>query len=329
VSAAEPLMTLRGLTVTFPSRRGPVAAVRGVDLDLMPGRVLSLIGESGSGKSTVLLALAGLLPRTARLGGTLALEGRPGNLLAGGAARHGIAGRVTGMIFQNPSASLNPVLTVGAQIEEVLRAHRDMDARAAREEALALLARVGIGDARRRAEAYPHQLSGGLKQRVAIAAALAGGPRLILADEPTTALDATVQAQILDLLLDLVDREGVGLLMVTHDMGVAGAISDTVAVMYAGRIVEEGPARGVTRAPAHPYSAALVAAALPLRAEAGAGRDDTPFPALPPAEGPMPAGGCAFAPRCARALARCRTEDPALEPMPGGARAACFNTVPA
>lgn len=330
--SAAPLMALRGLTVGFATRRGEVAAVRGVDLDLMPGRVLSLIGESGSGKSTVLLALAGLLPPSARIGGSLALADRPGELLGDPRARRGVAGRVTGMIFQNPGASLNPVLTVGSQIEEVLRAHRPLDRRGAREEAIALLARVGIGDAHRRAEAFPHQLSGGLKQRVAIAAALAGRPKLILADEPTTALDATVQAQILDLLLDLVDREGVGLLLVTHDMGVAGAISDRVAVMYAGRIVEEGPARGVTRAPAHPYSAALVAAALPLRATARTAHDDSPFPALPPADGPMPPGGCAFAPRCPRVEPGCRAADPALAPMTRGGtvlRAACFNPVPA
>lgn len=329
-----PLMSLRGLRVNFRARKREVAAVRGVDLDLMPGRVLSLIGESGSGKSTVLLALAGLLPGSARVAGQLALSGRPGNLLADPAKRRGVAGRVTGMVFQNPGASLNPVLTVGAQIEEVLRTHRALDRRAARDEALALMARVGIGDARRRADAYPHQLSGGLKQRIAIAAALAGAPRLILADEPTTALDATVQAQILDLLLDLVDREGVGLLMVTHDMGVAGAISDDISVMYAGRIVEAGPARTVSQTPAHPYAAALVSATLPLRAGAGAaarGPDDTPFPALPPAEGPVPPRGCAFAPRCVRVQARCRAEDPVLEAMtrPGApVRAACFNPVP-
>jgi oligopeptide/dipeptide ABC transporter ATP-binding protein len=313
------LVRLRGLTVGFP---GGVAAVRGVDLDLAPGRVLSLIGESGSGKSTVLLALAGLLPAAARLAGRLEVAGVAGNVLAPGPARAGIAGRVMGMIFQNPGASLNPVLTVGNQIDEVVTVHRGLSRRAARDETLALLARCGISDARARAAAYPHQLSGGLKQRVAIAAALAGGPRLILADEPTTALDATVQAQILDLLLDLVDRDGVGLMMVTHDMGVAGAISDRLAVMYAGRIVEEGPAAAVATHPAHPYSAALAAAALPLGAAAG--RPGTPFAALPPAAGPVPPGGCAFAPRCARATPRCRAEDPALAPA-GATRAACFH----
>ena len=321
-----PLMQLTGLTVRFPARRGAVQAVRGVDLALQPGRVLSIIGESGSGKSTVLLALAGLLPPAAQVAGTLSLAGRTGNLLTDAAARRVVAGRVLGMIFQNPGASLNPVLSIGAQIDEVVAAHRGLRGRAARAETLALLSRVGIGDARDRAAAYPHQLSGGLKQRVAIAAALAGGPSLLLADEPTTALDATVQAQILDLLLELVDREGLGLVLVTHDMGVAGSVSDEIAVMYAGRVVEQGAAPRLTAAPAHPYAAALAAAALPL--EAGAGRSDEPFPALPAASGPPPPDGCAFAPRCPRAGTRCHREDPALEPV-RGVRAACFHPVPA
>jgi oligopeptide/dipeptide ABC transporter ATP-binding protein len=319
---SAPLASLRGLTVHFPGRGGGVQAVRGVDLDLAAGQVTTLIGESGSGKSTVLLALAGLLPGRARIGGSLTLAGHSGDVLPPGPARAGIAGREIGVVFQNPGASLNPVLTVGDQVDEVVRVHRGLSAAAARAETLALFARCGIGDAEARAAAYPHQLSGGLKQRVAIAAALAGGPRLILADEPTTALDATVQAQILDLMLDLVDREGVGLLIVTHDMGVAGSIADRLAVMYAGRIVETGPAAAVVGRPAHPYSAALAAAALPPGAAST--RSDQPFPALPPAAGPVPPGGCAFAPRCAVATDRCRAEDPALAPV-GAAMVACFH----
>jgi peptide/nickel transport system ATP-binding protein len=259
-----PLMRLSGLTVRFPARRGMVEAVCGVDLDLIPGRVLSVIGESGSGKSTVLLALAGLLSSRAQVTGTLSLNGREGNLLTDSGARTGVAGRTIGMIFQNPGASLNPVLTVGDQIDEVVKAHRGLSNAAAREETLSLLTRVGIGDADSRALAFPHQLSGGLKQRIAIAAALAGRPRLILADEATTALDATVQAQILDLLLDLVDREGLGLVLVTHDMGVAGSVSDEIAVMYAGKLVEYGAARAITASPVHAHTVTLLTSALPL-----------------------------------------------------------------
>jgi len=279
-----PLMRLSGLTVRFSSQRGLVEAVRGVDLDLIPGRVLSVIGESGSGKSTVLLAVAGLLSSRAQVSGTLALEGRTGNLLTDPSALARIAGRTVGMIFQNPGASLNPVLTVGDQIDEVVLAHRELTKTAAREETLTLLTRVGIGDAPARAAAYPHQLSGGLKQRIAIAAALAGRPRIILADEPTTALDATVQAQILDLLLDLVDREGLGLVLVTHDLSAAGAISDEIAVMYAGQVVERGTARAITGAPTHPHAIALAAASLPL--DASALQPKQPLPQTPLDQGP-------------------------------------------
>ena len=273
-----PLMRLSELTVQYPARRGTVDAVCDVDLDLIPGRVLSVIGESGSGKSTVLLAIAGLLPPRAQVSGKLALAGRTGNLLTDLSARADIAGRTVGMIFQNPGASLNPVLTVGDLIDEVVQVHRGLPKTAAREETLSLLSRVGIGDARARAAAYPHQLSGGLKQRIAIAAALAGKPRLILADEPTTALDTTVQAQILDLLLDLVDKEGLGLVLVTHDIGVAGSISDEIAVMFDGRVVEHGIARDVTATPTHPHTAALAAGALPL--DLSAAQSNIPSSAL-------------------------------------------------
>ncbi len=259
-----PLMRLSGLTVRYSAHRGIVDAVCGVDLDLMPGRVLSVIGESGSGKSTVLLALAGLLPSRARVSGSLLMDGGNGNLLADPSAHSNVTGRTVGMIFQNPGASLNPVLTVGDLIDEVVRVHRGLSKKEVRAETLSLMSRVGIGDAKSRAAAYPHQLSGGLKQRIAIAAALAGRPRLILADEPTTALDATVQAQILDLLLDLVDREKLGLLFVTHDIGVAGSISNEIAVMFNGRVVECGKAGDVTLAPKHSHTVALAAGALPL-----------------------------------------------------------------
>lgn len=315
------VLALAGLAVAFAGPGGRrVAAVRGVDLTLGRGEVVALIGESGSGKSTILMALAGLLPAAAEVAGSLRLAGVAGDLLAPGADRRGIAGRRIGMVFQNPGASLNPVLAAGGQVAEVLRVHRGLSPAAARAEVLALFARVGIGDAAARAAAFPHQLSGGLKQRVAIAAALAGGPDILLADEPTTALDATVQAGVLDLLLDLVDRDGLGLILVTHDLALAGAVADRVAVLYAGQVVEVGPAAALVAAPAHPYTAALALAAAPA---AAAG----PFPELPPA-GPLPAQGCAFAPRCPRAVARCRAEAPALSPF-GAGRVACFRPGPA
>jgi oligopeptide/dipeptide ABC transporter ATP-binding protein len=310
-AAAPALMTLQALAVRFAAVRGPaVQAVHDVSLTLAAGRVLALIGESGSGKSTVLLAIAGLLGRRAQVAD---------NLLAADADRRGIAGRSIGMVFQNPGASLNPVLAVGDQVDEVVMVHRGLGRREARAVTLALMERVGIGDAARRAAAFPHQLSGGLKQRIAIAAALAAAPRLMLADEPTTALDATVQAQIFDLLLDLVARERMGLLLVTHDMAVAGSVADEFAVMYAGRIVEHAAARTLVAHPAHPYSAALVAAALPLApgARVGAGRD-APFPELPPDDPGGAGAGCAFASRCPRATALCRVEPPPAVPTAAG-----------
>lgn len=266
MTQAAPVLRLEDLSVDFPDPGGPFRAVEDVSLSLAAGEVLSLVGPSGSGKSTILAAIAGLLPAAARVRGAMRLAGHQDDLLAP-ARRRRIAGREIGMVFQNPGSSLNPVLTVGAHIEQVVAAHLGLRGRERRAEALALLARVGIPDAEARAAMYPHQLSGGLKQRVAIAAALAGRPRILLADEPTTALDTVVQAQILDLLVDLVDERGLGLLFVTHDLAIAASIGDRVAVLGAGRIVETGPAR-------------LVLEPLPWAAPA------TPAPA-----GPARAGG--------------------------------------
>lgn len=322
-TTAPPPLAVDDLRVSFAARGGDAAgtlAVDGIGFAVPAGSILGLIGESGSGKSATLLAIAGLLPASARVEGTVRLDGR--SLLdLPERQRARLRGRGIGMIFQNPGGSLNPVLTVGSQIDEVLTVHRGLTGRAARAETESLLAKVGIGDPRNRANVYAHQLSGGLKQRVAIAAALAAGPSVLLADEPTTALDATVQAQILDLLLDLVARENLALLLVTHDLAVAASVADRIAVAYAGRIVEEGPAAEVVRRPAHPYSHALGQAALPFGAETM--RREDLLPELPGRMASAGGSACAFAPRCPLAVARCRAEVPLLTPF-GSGRVACF-----
>jgi len=330
IAAAEPMaattpaaLEVRDLRIRFrsPDRHGPdVLAVDGLDLDVERGRIVALTGESGSGKSATLLALAGLLPETAEVAGLVRLDGR--SLLdLPEKERARLRGAGMGLVFQDPGGSLNPVLTIGSQIDEVLSVHRGLRGKAARAETRALLARCGIGDAGHRAEAYPHQLSGGLKQRAAIAAALAAGPSVILADEPTTALDATVQAQILDLLVSLVEGAGVALLLVTHDLAVAAAVADQVYVAYAGRIVEARSAIELMTRPAHPYSGALRQASLPFAANtAGV---SSRLPELP---GRMPSAGgvgCSFAPRCPLVIDRCLLDDPPLSPF-GDGSAACW-----
>jgi peptide/nickel transport system ATP-binding protein len=316
-------LEVRDLRVRFRSRDKRVAdvlAVDGIDLRLDAGGILALAGESGSGKSVTLLALAGLLPENAVVEGAVSLDGM--SLLdLPERQRARTRGRGMGMIFQDPGGSLNPVVSIGDQIDEVVTVHRGLRGKAARAETEALLARVGIGDPRHRADAFPHQLSGGLRQRAAIAAALAAHPRVLLADEPTTALDATVQAQILDLLVDLVDDTGVALLLVTHDLSVAGAVADRIAVAYAGRIVEERQAPGLMRRPGHPYSHALRLAALPFAANA-AGRHDR-LPELPGRMARAGGVGCPFAPRCPLVIERCLAEMPPLDPFEDG-RVACW-----
>ena len=322
-STPTPALDVRDLRVRFRARDRhlpDVLAVDGIDLRVDAGRILALAGESGSGKSVTLLALAGLLPENAVIEGTVTLDG-VSLLDLPERARARVRGRGLGMVFQDPGGSLNPVVSIGAQIDEVVTVHRGLRGSAARAETEALLARCGIGDPRRRAEAFPHQLSGGLRQRAAIAAALAAHPRVLLADEPTTALDATVQAQILDLLVDLVDDTGVALLLVTHDLAVAGAVADRIAVAYAGRIVEERDAIALMRHPGHPYSDALRLAALPFAANA-AGHHDR-LPELPGRMARAGGIGCSFAPRCPLVVDRCRVESPPLAPFEDG-RVACW-----
>ena len=261
-SKVEPVLVLDDLVVSY-TRSAPV--VDRVSVSVLPGQVLSVIGESGSGKSTTLLAIAGLLPPEAHVSGDLRLAGRQGNLLAPGADRRGFAGGEVAMIFQNPAASLNPVIQIGRQLEEVVAVHHRLPKASARAKTEKLLERVGLrGGGRKAADwarAYPHQLSGGQKQRVAIAAALAGSPRVLLADEPTTALDTTVQAQILDLLLELVDTERIALVFVTHDLNIAASIADDIAVLKDGRIMEQGASRRVVTASRSSYTARLLDAA--------------------------------------------------------------------
>jgi oligopeptide/dipeptide ABC transporter ATP-binding protein len=308
------------LRVRFPTPRGPVNAVSDVSLSLRPGEILALVGESGSGKSMTALAVMGLLGA-----GPDALDGRicfhGEDLLKASPARmRGLRGARISMIFQNPMSALNPVLPIGRQIGDILRRHTDLSAAQIRARVLDLLNEVGIVEAQSRMGAFPHELSGGMCQRVMIAMALACDPDLLIADEPTTALDVTVQKQIMTLVGELRDRRGAAILVITHDLGVVSEHADRVAVMYAGRIVEQGPVGSVFAAPAHPYTAGLMASMPDMD-------DDSPrFHAIPgsaPDLARLPPG-CPFAPRCERAQARCHAGDPAPEPSGPAREARCW-----
>ena len=303
------LLEIRDLTVEFPTLHGPFRAVEGMDLDLAEGEVLGVVGESGSGKSVAMLAVMGLLPPVARItADRLRFDGQALLGLAP-ARRRRIAGKDIAMIFQEPMTSLNPCFTVGFQITEALAAHLGGRRKAHRARAAELLGQVGIPAPESRLGAYPHQLSGGMSQRVMIAMAIACGPRLLIADEPTTALDVTIQAQILDLLLELQRAHGMALLLITHNMGVVAETARRVTVMYAGQQVEARAAEALFARPRHPYTAALLDA-LPERA-AGQSRLPT-IPGVVPGAGDRPRG-CLFHPRCARARADCRAGAPRLE----------------
>jgi dipeptide transport system ATP-binding protein len=304
----QALLEVRGLTVSFATRGGRFVAVEGVDLDVSAGEVLAVVGESGSGKSVAMLAIMGLLPWTATVSAErLAFMGQDLRGLSA-KARRALVGRDLAMIFQEPMSSLNPCFTVGYQIGEVLAEHLGMDRKARRQRVIELLEQVGIPDAARRTGAFPHQLSGGMCQRVMIAMALACQPKLLIADEPTTALDVTIQAQILDLLLKLKQDSGMGLVLITHDLGVVAETADRVVVQYAGHQVEQSSATALFEQPHHPYTAALLAA-LPDRAEPGARL--AAIPGVVPGQHNKPSG-CQFAPRCPRAFADCsRAPQPA------------------
>jgi len=301
-----PLLDIRNLSVTFATRSGPFKAVDGVDLTVEPNEVLAIVGESGSGKSVAMLAVMGLLPFTATVtADRMAFDGR--DLLSIGAReRRQIAGKSVAMIFQEPMTSLNPCFTAGFQIGEALKAHLGMGRAARKKRVVELLEEVGIPDPVRRAGDFPHQLSGGMSQRVMIAMALACRPRLLIADEPTTALDVTIQAQILDLLMSLRRQNGMSLLLITHDMGVVAETADRVIVQYAGQKVETNATRALFEDPHHPYTAALLAA-LPERAR---GRRLAAIPGVVPGQYDRPRG-CLFSPRCAFVFDRCRQTAPA------------------
>ena len=318
------LLEVRDLSVVF-RRKGtrPFAAVDGVDFDVAPGQTVGLVGESGSGKSVTALAIMGLLPkRGAEVSGSVRFEDTEMLRLSDKQLRDR-RGRDLGMVFQDPLSSLNPVISIGLQITEVLERHRGMTRKQARSEAAGLLARVGIPDPGRRLSEYPHQLSGGMRQRALIAIALACRPRLLIADEPTTALDVTIQAQILALLSGLVRDTGTALIMITHDLGVVAGLCDEVNVMYAGRIVERAERHALFSASRHPYTHGLLAS-IP-RLDAPRGEKLVPIKGSVADNIPW-AHGCAFAPRCPNALGVCREMTPALEPDSGG-MLRCHNPV--
>jgi oligopeptide transport system ATP-binding protein len=318
-----PLLQVRELTTRFNTERGPVTAVDRVSFDVGAGETVAIVGESGSGKSVTALSIMRLIPSPPGMieSGSVAFEGEDLLTLSDAAMRQ-IRGNRIAMIFQEPMSSLNPALTVGLQVAEPARLHRGVAWARALDMAKELLGRVRIPDAASRLASYPHQYSGGMRQRVMIAMALACQPRLIIADEPTTALDVTVQAQILDLLKELTRETGSSLLLITHDLGVVARYADRVAVMYGGRIVETAPARELYKAPRHPYTRGLMAS-IP-RLDSTIGRPLVPIEGQPPDLARLPTG-CAFSPRCGFAGDICRTARPPLETVGAQHLKACFN----
>jgi oligopeptide transport system ATP-binding protein len=321
----DPILSVRGLQTVFRSDEGLVQAVRDVSFSLCRGETLALVGESGSGKTVTALSVMRLLPSNGRiLGGTIQLDGR--NLVEASAADlRRVRGKRVAMVFQDSMTSLNPLLTVGRQITESLRAHLGLSRADATARALALLDEVGVPEPAARLGQYPHQLSGGLRQRVAVAVALAPDPELLIADEPTTALDVTIQAQLLDLLAREREQRGMAVLLITHDLGIVAGMTDRVCVMYAGRIVEQGATDDVFAHPRHPYTLGLMRSVPRLDGEVE--RRLASIPGAPPPLWLIPPG-CAFRTRCPSALARCAEQDPPLEPCAaGGHDAACWAVV--
>jgi oligopeptide/dipeptide ABC transporter ATP-binding protein len=313
------LLEVHGLTVAFETLAGPVHAVNGLDMELRPGEIVGLVGESGSGKSVTSRAIMGLLPpRTSRIAGSVRLAGRELVGLPEAQYRR-VRGEHVAMIFQDPLTALDPLYRAGEQVAEALRFHFGLSRSAASRRVVELLDAVGLPDPAGTARRYPHELSGGMRQRVMIAMALACEPELLIADEPTTALDVTVQAQILELLRRLVRERGMALLLITHDLGVVRELCERAVVLYAGRVAEEGPVSDLLRSPLHPYTSGLGVSMPSIAAR----RQRLPqIPGTPPDPASLPRG-CAFSPRCPAALDRCHAEQPPIvEPLPAR-RSAC------
>jgi peptide/nickel transport system ATP-binding protein len=322
-SPASPLLDVRSLTTTIKLRRGVITPVDDVSFSVTPGEVFGLVGESGSGKTITALSIMRLVAPPLRISsGRVELAGRDLLSLPESQMRQ-VRGQEVSMVFQEPMTSLDPSFTIGRQITETIHAHRNVTNEEARRRAVEMLERVGIPQGADRLQNYPHQFSGGMRQRVMIAIALALEPKLLIADEPTTALDVTLQAQILDLILSLQRESGLSMILITHDLGVIAEVANRVAVMYAGEIVETGPVRALFSHPRHPYTRGL------LDSVASRGSDDENLKVIPgrvPELTHLPPG-CRFAPRCSNVLDRCWRERPRLEPDGAGRELRCFNPV--
>jgi peptide/nickel transport system ATP-binding protein len=315
-----PLLSVRDLKVEFPTRRGTLTALDGISFDIAPGEVLGMVGESGAGKSLTGAAIIGLLEPPGRIaGGEISLRGERIDNLAPEAMRR-IRGKRIGMVFQDPLTSLNPLYTVAQQLIETIRTHLDLNEAEARKRAVALLDRVGIPAAARRIDDYPHHFSGGMRQRVVIALALCAEPELVIADEPTTALDVSVQAQIIDLIKEICAERGAAVMLITHDMGVIAETADRVAVLYAGRLAEIGPVRDVILNAEHPYTKGLMGSIPTLTQES---ERLVQIPGSMPRLSAIPQG-CAFNPRCPQVFDRCRLERPIPIDRPGNRQVACW-----
>ena len=319
---AGPVLEVRGLQVAFPTRDGVVTALDGLSMQAAPGEIIGLVGESGCGKSTAALSFMRLIPKPGKItAGEIRIEDQ--NILTlSDAAMRSLRGPSVAMIFQDALTALDPRMPVGKQICEPLQLHQRLSARAAKARAIELLASVGIPSPERRFSQYPHEFSGGMRQRAMIALAISCNPRLLLADEPTTALDVTVQRQILSLIARMRDETGAAIILITHDVGVVAELCDQVIVMYAGRVVESGPTRKVFTSPTHPYTSGLLSSTLELTKDRSLPL--TAIPGLPPELIHLPPG-CAFAPRCSRADSVCSQTRPELVAVAPGHQVACWH----
>lgn len=321
---AQPLLSVRDLVVEFPTRRGTLRALDRVSFDIGPGEVLGMVGESGAGKSITGAAIIGLIEPPGRIaGGEIRLKGQRIDSLPPEQLRS-LRGKRIGMVFQDPLTSLNPLYTVARQLTETIRTHHDLSESEARARAIGLLDRVGIPAAARRIDDYPHHFSGGMRQRVVIALALCAEPELVIADEPTTALDVSVQAQIIEVLRDICAERGAAVLLITHDMGVIAETADRVAVLYAGRVAEIGPVGDVIQRAEHPYTRGLMGSIPTLTQQS---ERLVQIPGAMPRLNAIPPG-CAFNPRCPQVMPRCRTDRPEVQDRPGNRQVACWLPAP-